>query len=82
MLFRSYDGQLVEKYDMDITEMDTQAKVAALRKHREAQYELLKDAVYARRGWTANGIPTLETVKRLGIDYPEVLEVLKKNGVE
>ncbi len=77
-----YDGQLVEKYDMDITEMDTQAKVAALRKHREAQYELLKDAVYARRGWTANGIPTLETVKRLGIDYPEVLEVLKKNGVE
>lgn len=77
-----YDSQLVEKYNMDITEMDTQAKVAALRKNREAQYELLKDAVYARRGWTANGIPTLETVKRLGIDYPEVLEVLKKNGVE
>jgi aldehyde:ferredoxin oxidoreductase len=77
-----YDTQLVEKYNMDIAGMDTQAKVAALRERREAQYELLKDAVYARRGWTANGIPTLKTVKRLGIDYPEVLEVLRKNGVE
>jgi len=77
-----YDSQLGEKYNIDIAGMDTQAKVAALRERREAQYELLKDAVYARRGWTANGIPTLETVKRLGIDYPEVLEVLQKNGVE
>nr|WP_320014222.1 hypothetical protein [uncultured Desulfobacter sp.] len=42
---------------------------------------MLKDAVYKPRGWTANGIPTLETVKRLGIDFPEVLEVLEANGV-
>ncbi|WDP92100.1 MAG: aldehyde:ferredoxin oxidoreductase [Desulfobacter sp.] len=77
-----YDGQLQEKYGMDITGMDTTAKVAALRAKREEQYELLKDAVYKRRGWTANGIPTVETVKRLGIDFPEVLDVLKANGVE
>ena len=79
---KRYDTQLIEKYSMDISEMDTQAKVAALRQKREEQYELLKDAVYERRGWTSNGIPTIETVKRLGIDYPEVLEVLKKNGIK
>ncbi len=80
--FKRYDDQLVEKYGMDISDMDTTAKVAALRAKREEQYELLKDAVYDRRGWTRNGIPTVATVKRLGIDFPEVLEVLKKNGVE
>ena len=79
---KRYDDQLVEKYGMDISGMDTTAKVAALRAQREAQYETLKDAVYKRRGWTSNGIPTVETVKRLGIDFPEVLEVLRKNGVE
>ncbi|MBU4132915.1 MAG: aldehyde:ferredoxin oxidoreductase [Proteobacteria bacterium] len=76
-----YDTQLIEKYSIDISDMDTKSKVAALRQKREEQYELLKDAVYERRGWTPNGIPTLKTVKRLGIDYPEVLAVLKKNGV-
>ncbi len=76
-----YDTQLKETHGMDISAMDTSAKVTALRAKREAQYELLKDAVYKRRGWTPNGIPTVETVKRLGIDFPEVLEVLKANGV-
>jgi aldehyde:ferredoxin oxidoreductase len=35
--------------------------------------------VYERRGWTKNGVPTLESVKALGIDFPEVVEVIKKN---
>ena len=78
---RRYDDQLTEKYGMDISGMDTAAKVAALREKREAQYELLKDAVYKRRGWNENGIPTVATVKRLGIDFPEVMNVLKANGV-
>lgn len=76
-----YDTQLKETYGMDISTMDTGAKMAVLRSKREEQYELLKDAVYKRRGWTANGIPTVKTVKRLGIDFPEVLGVLKANGV-
>jgi len=77
-----YDKQLMEKYNIDISDMDTREKTAALRQRREEQYELLKDAVYERRGWTQNGIPTVATVKRLGIDFPEVLEVLKKNGIK
>jgi aldehyde:ferredoxin oxidoreductase len=52
-----------------------------MRRLREAQYETLKDAVYKRRGWTPDGIPTLATVKRLGIDFPEVVALLKSNGV-
>ena len=40
---------------------------------------MLKMAVYKRRGWNKNGIPTLETAHRLGIDYPDVVELLKKH---
>ena len=32
-------------------------------------------------GWTKDGIPTLDTVRRLGIDFPEVLDVLQAHGV-
>jgi len=78
---KRYDDQLKEKYKLDITRMTSKEKVAILRQKREAQYEQLKDAVYERRGWTQNGIPTVATVKHLGIDFPEVMEVLKKNGV-
>ena len=38
-----------------------------------AQY----DAVYKRRGWTADGVPTLETLRRLEIDFPEVVKVVQ-----
>jgi aldehyde:ferredoxin oxidoreductase len=77
-----YDTELKEKYKVDIEGKDTVEKMAALRKLREEQYEKLQDAVYERRGWTPNGIPTVATVKRLGIDFDEVLAVLKANGVE
>jgi aldehyde:ferredoxin oxidoreductase len=77
-----YDGQLMEKHGVDIEGKSTTEKVAILRRLREEQYELLKDAVYERRGWTPEGIPTLQTAKRLGIDFPEVLEVIKANGVD
>ena len=76
-----YDKQLVEIYKVDIDAKTTAEKVAIMRKLREAQYEKLKDAVYKRRGWTPNGIPTVDTVKRLGIDFPEVLDLLKSHGV-
>ena len=54
--------------------------MALLRKLREEQYVKLQDAVYQRRGWSSDGIPTLETVKRLKIDFPEVLDVLSASG--
>ncbi len=77
-----YDKQLVEVYGVEINGKSTGEKLRLLRKIREQMYEKLKEAVYKRRGWNENGIPTLETVKRLRIDFPEVLEVLKAHGVE
>ena len=72
-----YDKQLREKAGIDPTGMSTPAKVAAMREYREAQYQSLIDAVYARRGWTPNGVPTLETLRKLEIDFPEVVAVVK-----
>ena len=34
-------------------------------------------AVYERRGWTADGVPTLETLAALGIDLPDVKRVVR-----
>ena len=73
-----YDKQLKEKIGFDPTGKPTEEKMAALRKYREAEYEKLKDAVYKRRGWNKNGVPTLEKVKALGIDFPDVVELLEK----
>ncbi len=77
-----YDTQLQEKYAVDISGKTTAEKVALLRRRRQDQYEKLKDAVYQRRGWTADGIPTAEKVKSLGIDFPEVMDLLRANGVQ
>jgi aldehyde:ferredoxin oxidoreductase len=72
-----YDGQLVEKVGVDPTGMTTTEKVAALRAYREDQYEQLTDAVYKRRGWTKNGVPTVAKLQELGIDFPEVVHVVR-----
>jgi len=74
-----YDKQLKEKFGFDPTGRSTEEKMAALRKYREEEYERLKDAVYQRRGWIKNGVPTLANVKALGIDHPDVVELLKKH---
>ena len=72
-----YDSQLMER-GVDISGLTTAQKMKHTRKIREKAYEDLKDAVYHRRGWGSDGVPTLEKVKELGIDYPEVKELIKK----
>jgi aldehyde:ferredoxin oxidoreductase len=74
-----YDKQLKEKVGYNPEGKSTEEKLKVLRKYREGEYEKLKDAVYKRRGWTANGVPTLEKVKALGIDFPDVVELVKKH---
>jgi len=76
-----YDKQLQDQCNVDVTGKTTAEKLSLLRDFRQAQYEKLKDAVYQRRGWTNEGIPTVQKVKSLGIDFPEVLELLKSHGV-
>lgn len=72
-----YDKQLKEKIGFDPSGKSTVEKMAVLRKYREDQYESLRDAVYKRRGWNKNGVPTIEFLKKIGMDLPEVIDVVK-----
>ncbi|HNW98602.1 MAG TPA: aldehyde ferredoxin oxidoreductase C-terminal domain-containing protein [Bacteroidales bacterium] len=72
-----YDKQMKELIGVDPTGKSTTEKVAITRKYREDRYEQLLDAVYQRRGWTKNGVPTIEHLKEIGMDLPELIEVVK-----
>ncbi len=71
-----YDGQMKDILNVDPTGKTIEEKLAITREYRESQYEKLLDAVYKRRGWTSNGVPKVEYLKELGMDLPEVLEVV------
>ena len=73
-----YDKQLQEKIGFNPDGKSTMEKLRVLRKYREEEYERLKDAVYKRRGWNHNGVPTLKKVRELGIDLPDVMELIGK----
>ncbi len=74
-----YDKQLQEQVGIDPKDLTTTEKMAHIRKYREEQYEELVDTVYKRRGWNERGIPTLENLRRLGIDLPEVVAIIEHN---
>ncbi len=71
-----YDKQLKEKVGFDPEGKSLEEKMSVMRQFREKQYDLLRDAVYKRRGWNNNGIPTVEHLKKIGMDLPEVIEVV------
>ncbi len=72
-----YDGQMKDIIGVDPKGKSTEEKVAITRKYREEQYEKLLDAVYERRGWTNNGVPKIEHLKEIGMDLPELIEIIK-----
>ncbi len=72
-----YDTQLKEKLGVDPEGKTTEEKMKILRDYREDQYEQLVDAVYFRRGWNKNGVPKISHLKELGMDLPELIEVVK-----
>lgn len=72
-----YDAQLKDKMGLDPERMSLSEKMKAHRDYREDQYEKLLDAVYYRRGWNKNGVPTIEHLKKIGMDLPELIEVVK-----
>jgi aldehyde:ferredoxin oxidoreductase len=75
-----YDSQLADEAGVDPSGMSTEDKIAALRNHREEEYEKLLDAVYKKRGWTKDGVPKAKTLKSLGIDFPDLVNLVKKHG--
>ncbi|MBC8486223.1 MAG: aldehyde:ferredoxin oxidoreductase [Bacteroidetes bacterium] len=72
-----YDKQMKELIGIVPEGKTTEEKIAITRKYREEQYEKLLDAVYLRRGWTKNGVPKISHLKELGMDLPELIEVVK-----
>jgi aldehyde:ferredoxin oxidoreductase len=77
-----YDKQLIEKVKIskkEIEKMNIEEKIKLLYDYRQDQYQKLADAVYFRRGWTPNGIPTPKKMKQLGMDDPKMLNMLQEN---
>jgi aldehyde:ferredoxin oxidoreductase len=74
-----YDKALQEKQNIDPAGKSTAEKIKLLRQYREAQYESLLDAVFKRRGWSRDGVPTVEHLKKIGMDLPEVIALVKKH---
>ena len=72
-----YDKQLRDKVGIDPAGKTTEEKMKIIRKYREEQYEGLLDAVYKRRGWNHNGVPTIDFLKKIGMDFPEVIDVVR-----
>ncbi|MCX6663544.1 MAG: aldehyde:ferredoxin oxidoreductase [Euryarchaeota archaeon] len=86
-----YDKQLVEKLGLsqkDVEKMTVREKLTVLYEFRRGQYKKLADAVYYRRGWTPNGVPTPQKMKQLGFTDKKMLKMLQdkidadeKNGL-
>jgi aldehyde:ferredoxin oxidoreductase len=75
-----YDKQIVEEMGLDPAGKSTEEKMALHREWRTGRFSKLMDSVYTRRGWTLDGVPTLERLKELGLDvFPEVVEVVKQH---
>lgn len=77
-----YEQQIQEKLGLDPTHMSIEEKMQKVREYREEQFQKLTDAVYKRRGWTKNGVPTVEHLKAIGMDLPEVLDLAARHASE
>jgi aldehyde:ferredoxin oxidoreductase len=76
-----YDKQMLEEIGIDPGGKNIDEKIALTRDYRMARYGMLCDAVYKRRGWTPDGVPTLARLKELGLDVlPEVVEIVQAHG--
>ncbi|HUS99261.1 MAG TPA: aldehyde ferredoxin oxidoreductase C-terminal domain-containing protein [Candidatus Thermoplasmatota archaeon] len=75
-----YDKQLVENVGVpqkDVEKMTVQERLTMLYTFRRNQYQKLADAVYYRRGWTPNGVPTPQKMKQLGFTDKKMLKMLQ-----
>jgi len=76
-----YDKQLIEILgfsESDIEKMSVSERIDILYKYRQNQYQKLADAVYYRRGWTPNGVPTPQKMRQLGFNDSSMLNMLQK----
>jgi len=75
-----YDKYILEKIGLsekEIQKMNVNEKMKLLYNYRQDQYQKLADAVYFRRGWTPNGVPTPQKMKQLGMNDTKMLKFLQ-----
>ncbi len=72
-----YDTQMKETIGVDPEGKTTEEKMKIVRDYRMMMYNKVVDAAYDRRGWTRNGVPKISRLKELGIDLPELIEIIK-----
>ena len=58
---------ILDKSLIDIQNMKTTEKREILMKHRKEELKKLIGVYYAQRGWSATGIPKVETLKKIGL---------------
>ncbi|MFC1746214.1 aldehyde ferredoxin oxidoreductase C-terminal domain-containing protein [Candidatus Riflebacteria bacterium] len=77
-----YDTQMRELIKVNPEGKSTEEKIKITRKYREEQYNFMTDVVYKRRGWDNNGVPTEDRLKELGIDLPQLVDIIKEYKAE
>jgi aldehyde:ferredoxin oxidoreductase len=80
-----YDAQLVDKLGLGkdaVKVMPVEEKLRRLYEYRQDQYQRLADAVYHRRGWTQNGVPTPQKMRSLGCKDEIMLKMLQQKITE
>jgi aldehyde:ferredoxin oxidoreductase len=76
-----YDKQMLEEIKVDPAGKSVEEKIAITRAYRMDRYSQLCDAVYLRRGWTPDGVPTMARLTELDLDVlPEVVAIVKAHG--
>lgn len=71
-----YETYLTDTAGLDISSKTDGERLAMLQAYRRKEYEKLADEVYDEKGYDWHGIPHDETLKRLGLDQPENLEIV------
>jgi len=72
-----YDTYLKDAAGYDLDGSSNEQRLSLLHQYRRAQYEKLTDVVYKEKGYDQNGIPTDESLKRLGFDQPEFIAIVR-----
>ncbi len=74
-----YDNELREA-GIEPERLPVEEKISKLRVIREQQWITLVDAVYNKRGWDRNGIPTLEKLREIDMELPELVKIVKEKA--
>lgn len=72
-----YLSCLRDSAGLDINGKSDTELLAVLQEYRRNQYETLTDAVYKAKGYDEHGIPTDETLRRLGMDDDAYMKITR-----